>query len=109
MAQPVGAVHAKAHRGKNMIRTVAKWTWTSVAIIVAVSLAVNCWTTIKPGNRGVVLYFGKVQPGALHPGFSFVNPLVDIKSVNVQLQADTSAADAASHDLQQVHTEITVN
>lgn len=90
-------------------RTVIKWAAVAVAGLIALWAAVNCWTTIKPGHRGVVLLFGKVQPEALAPGFHFVNPLVDIREINVQLQADTSKADAASHDLQQVHTEITVN
>ena len=86
-----------------------RYSGLAVVGLAVIWLVLNSWTTVKPGHRGVVLLFGKVQPSALEPGFHFINPLMDVRQVNVQLQADTSKADAASHDLQQVHTEITVN
>jgi regulator of protease activity HflC (stomatin/prohibitin superfamily) len=96
-------------QGRNLRTVLLGYSGAAIAGAMLIWLLLNCWTTVKPGHRGVVLLFGKVQPVALEPGLHFINPLMDVRQLNVQLQADTSKADAASHDLQQVHTEITVN
>jgi regulator of protease activity HflC (stomatin/prohibitin superfamily) len=64
---------------------------------------------IGPGNVGVALLFGKVQPVALPEGINLVNPLYDVVEMNTRVQRDQARYDAASRDLQAVHVEMVLN
>ena len=65
---------------------------------------------VGAGERGVQVTFGEVNPVALDSGVHFINPLSTVYEINVQLQRSTmDAAAAGTKDLQQVHTDITIN
>lgn len=64
---------------------------------------------IGPGQVGVALLFGKVQPIALHEGLNLVNPLYDVVEMNTRVQKHQAKYDAASKDLQAVHVEMVLN
>ena len=64
---------------------------------------------IGPGQVGVALLFGKVQPIALHEGINLVNPLNDVVEMNTRVQKHQARYDAASKDLQAVHVEMVLN
>jgi len=65
---------------------------------------------IGAGERGVQVTFGDVNPVALESGVHFVNPLSNIRELNVQLQSATlEKSSASTKDLQQVHTDIVTN
>lgn len=65
--------------------------------------------TIPAGHMGVVTLFGKVSPEPLSPGLRVVIPMSKVHDVNVQVLKHDSKGDAASKDLQSVHTTITAN
>lgn len=81
-----------------------------VALIVLVCV-IEFWpmVTIPAGHKGVVTVFGEVQKNALSPGLNFVSPLAHVIDVNTQIQKVEVEGAAASKDLQQIHTKITVN
>ena len=65
---------------------------------------------VPAGMRGVQVTFGTVNPAPLDNGMHFVNPLSNIKNINIQLQRATmEAASAGTKDMQQVHTDIVIN
>lgn len=85
-----------------------------VKIVVAAMLLIFGWAfwplvSVPAGSVGVVTLFGKVQPDILPPGLNAINPLAKVHNVTTQILKHSSNGDAASKDLQQVHTTITTN
>lgn len=83
----------------------ALFLWFGVVGIILPSIG-----QVPAGHRGVVLQFGAVTNRVLPEGLYFVTPFVNsVVLMDVQVHADKSEATAASHDLQNVATEVTVN
>lgn len=67
------------------------------------------FTTVDAGYRGVVLRFGAVTGRTLEPGPHLITPFIDtVRPISVQVQVEKLAAQASSHDLQIVHTQVTL-
>jgi regulator of protease activity HflC (stomatin/prohibitin superfamily) len=65
---------------------------------------------VEAGHRGVVLYFGAVENRVLGEGIHFIIPFAEqVVQLEVRTQKYQADADAASRDLQQVHTVIALN
>ena len=60
--------------------------------LVLLGLSTACFVQIQPGEVGVQTLFGKVQPGVLNSGLSFINPLVDVVHFDVKTQNYTMSA-----------------
>ena len=88
-----------------------KWAVRSVIGLVAAIALWIFWplAVVPAGHMGVVTLFGKVDPVPLKPGLSVVVPLSRVHHINVQILKHDSKGDAASKDLQSVHTTITAN
>lgn len=68
------------------------------------------FTVISAGHTGVQVTLGEVNPLPLTEGVHFVNPISQIRDVDVRLQkAELKGANAGTKDLQVVHTDIVVN
>lgn len=82
-----------------------------VILFLLVTLVINpSFGQVPAGYRGVVLQFGAVTGEVKNEGLYFVTPFINsIQLMNVQVHADKSKATAASRDLQNVTTEVTVN
>jgi regulator of protease activity HflC (stomatin/prohibitin superfamily) len=79
-----------------------------VAIIVAITL--NPFVIIGPGERGVMIRFGAVQPEVLDEGLHFRVPIMErVMIMNVQVQKEQTESDAASKDLQDTHSTVALN
>lgn len=65
------------------------------------------WVTVDAGNVGVAKLFGNPYE-QLSPGGHFIHPLATVTPIAVQRRIKAVSEDAASHDLQIVHTEVTV-
>jgi regulator of protease activity HflC (stomatin/prohibitin superfamily) len=69
----------------------------------------SSFTVIPAGHTGVIVTLGEVNPVTLSEGWHFVNPVSQVKDVNVQLQrTQLAGANASTKDLQVVHTDIVV-
>ena len=67
-------------------------------------------TVVPAGMRGVQVTFGEVNMTPLPNGMHLVNPVSNIKNINIQLQRATmESASAGTKDMQQVHTDIVIN
>lgn len=82
-----------------------------LAIVALVLLSwLNPFVVINAGHRGVITTFGKVNPTVLEEGLHFRIPIMQqVREINVQIQKAEGDGDAASRDLQQVHTKIALN
>lgn len=79
-----------------------------VALILVVSLAP--FGTVPAGHRGVMTTFGSPSSDVLSEGIHFRIPLAQkLNLVNVSIQKGEGDGDAASRDLQTVHTRVALN
>jgi prohibitin 2 len=81
---------------------------------IALAAIIGVWilwpfAVVPAGHMGVVALFGKVDPEPRKAGLAVVMPLSKVHHVNVQILKHDSNGDAASKDLQGVHTTITSN
>lgn len=84
--------------------------------VVVFAMAVGILTWLSPfviidaGHRGVITNFGAVQKEVFGEGLHFRIPIMQtVHEINVQIQKSEADGDAASKDLQQVHTKIAIN
>ncbi len=90
---------------------VVKWVIAGVValVIVILALAFLPFTTVDQTEKGVVKTLGKVT-GTLEPGFHIVNPFsTDVIKMDMRIQKDEVAANAASKDLQTVSANVAIN
>lgn len=67
----------------------------------------TCHTT-EPGNRSVLVSWGKMQEPSLAPGFNWAGPGGDFYDVSIRQQKQELKASAASSDLQDVGVQVVV-
>ncbi len=82
-----------------------------IPLVLVFVLLIGSFYTIQAGHRGVILTFGKPSEVSMGEGFHTKIPLVQrVVKMNVQTQRyDVTQASAASSDLQEVTTDVTVN
>jgi regulator of protease activity HflC (stomatin/prohibitin superfamily) len=81
-----------------------------VVLVVGLNIFFGSWYTVSPGHRGVIVRLGAVQKGVSGEGFHWKLPWLDtIENMDVRVQKDPVKADAASHDLQIVTTQVVAN
>jgi prohibitin 2 len=79
-------------------------------VIIIVIVMMEAAVIVEAGHRGVVLYFGAVENRVLGEGIHFIIPFAEqVVQLEVRTQKYQADADAASRDLQQVHTVIALN
>lgn len=77
-------------------------------LLAAISfLAMLSFTTVDAGNVGVIKSFGR-PVGQLLAGPHFIRPWAEVVPVTVQTRIVKPNTEASSHDLQVVHTEVTL-
>lgn len=76
---------------------------------VSVVIVTSMYQTVPTGYQGVVLQWGN-PVRTVGAGLNAITPIAeDIELVNIQVQAATAQESAASSDLQEVTTSVTVN
>lgn len=86
-------------------RAVPFGLWAIASLIVLFSIFV----TVDAGYVGVVSVFGRVEPVPLFSGLHVIEPWKDVTQMSVQVQKHEGKYDAASIDIQAVHTTMTIN
>lgn len=82
------------------------------ALAFVCAALIIAWSTFKiipAGHVGVTTFFGKVERTPLYEGYTFVNPLLDVRIMTIQVQKHDAKYDAGTKDLQQVHIKMTLN
>ncbi|WP_373536833.1 prohibitin family protein [Microcoleus sp.] len=79
-------------------------------VFIIAALILRPFTIVGPGERGVMMRFGKVQDAILDEGIHPILPIVtSVKTLSVRVQKTDAKADAASKDLQSITTDLAVN
>lgn len=79
-------------------------------LIPLVILVFESFTVVSAGHVGVQVTLGTVNQEPLSEGVHFVNPLSQVKDVEVRVvKGDLKGSNAGTKDLQVVHTDIVVN
>lgn len=89
-----------------------QWRWVPLVAGLAIPvILVGCAgaRTVDTGHVGVQTLFGKIVPGELAAGLHFVNPLVEINQISIQIHKDESKYEAATQDMQNVHVSMIMN
>lgn len=80
-----------------------------VAVLILDGL-LSCFTQVSQSHVGVVTTFGHVEADTLGEGPHLINPVSRVHEVFIGLDvAKVQSAQAASKDLQSVHTDLTMN
>lgn len=81
-----------------------------LVVLVVLLLAFGIFVQVGPGERGVLMTWGAVQPGVLQPGLHIKLPVAQsVSKMDVQVQNSEAAETSASHDLQIVTTTVATN
>lgn len=87
----------------------SKYVYGIVIGILALLIFFASVSVIGAGQVGVVTLFGNVRQETLDPGFHLLNPLAAVHAMNLRILTTQGDSEAASSDLQTVHTQITLN
>jgi regulator of protease activity HflC (stomatin/prohibitin superfamily) len=80
-----------------------------IAVVVLLFLG-SIFVQVGPGQRGVLLTWGAVNPGVLEPGLHLKLPVAQrVVMIDVQVQKSEAQESAASLDLQDVQTTVATN
>jgi len=95
--------------GRSPLGGVVKFV--AIGLVAVVALLVFTPIAIVPsGHRGVLLTFGKASDEALGEGLHFRLPLVQsVYKMPVMIERSETESEAASSDLQRVHTTVVLN
>ena len=79
-------------------------------IVLFVLIFAQPWVTVGPGQRGVVMNFGAVQPGVMDEGLHLRVPIMqEVAMLDVKVQKAVTDTVAASSDLQDVTSTVALN
>ncbi|MGB7894001.1 MAG: prohibitin family protein [Microcoleus sp.] len=79
-------------------------------VFIIAALILRPFALVGPGERGVMMRFGKVQDTILDEGIHPILPIfTSVKTLSVRVQKTDLKADAASKDLQSITTDLAVN
>ena len=79
----------------------------AAALVISVLAPV---AVVPAGSRGVMTTFGHARDALYEPGLHFRWPIAQtMHLMNVQIQNGEGEGDAASKDLQSVHTKVAIN
>lgn len=79
--------------GKNdMLRKLVNVFRGAGLLLIILGVSISCFKQIDPGYVGVKVLFGKVQDDVLESGLHLINPLLDVKEMDVKTQNYTMSA-----------------
>ncbi|MBW4596781.1 MAG: prohibitin family protein [Brasilonema angustatum HA4187-MV1] len=81
-----------------------------VLLLCALTIICSFFVIVNPGQRGVLMKFGEVQPEILSEGIHPIIPIVNtVQKLSVRLQSQEISTEALSKDLQNVYTDVALN
>jgi len=87
-----------------------KYIGIGLIVLVVLILLMNTIVIIGPGQRGVLLEFGRVTGEVFGEGLHFIVPIVNsVPKMDVRTQKFEADSSAASKDLQDTHTKVALN
>ena len=78
-------------------------------IVLGLLTVISSCSRIDSGEVGVITTFGKPSEEVLSPGLHFLNPVSTVNKIDLKVRTVKTSSEAASSDLQMVHTEVVLN
>lgn len=97
-----------------MKKSLIKWIVLGSILIVAVSLGVNCCSSVGPTEKGIMLTFGKPSDESLDPGLHFKSPIGqeirtwDLSPIEYSKTFSVGSDGAISKDMQTIGVTFTL-
>jgi regulator of protease activity HflC (stomatin/prohibitin superfamily) len=97
-----------------MKKSLIKWVVLGIVLIVAVSLGLNCCSSVGPTEKGVMLTFGKPSDESLDPGLHFKSPIGqeirtwDLSPIEYSKTFSVGQDGAISKDMQTIGVTVTL-
>lgn len=97
-----------------MKKSLIKWIVLGIILIVAVSLGLNCCSSVGPTEKGVMLTFGKPSDESLDPGLHFKSPIGqeirtwDLSPIEYSKTFSVGSDGAISKDMQTIGVTFTL-
>jgi len=83
---------------------------TAFLIVLLFAISMRPWSVVQNGEVGVMTKWGKASSMALPPGFYWYNPIGGkVVKLDTKVRTVSQTSEAASRDLQNVDTKITLN
>jgi prohibitin 2 len=79
------------------------------ATVLGILVGMSSCSQIDSGEVGIVTTFGKPSEETLSPGIHFLNPVSSVNKIDLKVRTVKTSSEAASSDLQMVHTEVVLN
>ncbi len=77
------------------------------ALLVLILFSSACWYVVEPGERGIIVTLGKVNPVVATEGFGTKFPFItSVKKISIRQQTEGFKTEAFSSDLQ--HMAVTI-
>ncbi len=87
-----------------------KYIVALLMLVILIVLALNFIVIVGPGQRGILLEFGRVTGEVFGEGLHFITPIVNsVPIMDVRTQKFETDSTAASKDLQDTHTKVALN
>ncbi len=104
-------VEAKDYTGRSRTYPrVGRVTAAAFAGLTALTLFFGSFATVGPGERGVLITFGKPSTDAYEPGLHLKYPFVsDLKTISVRVNRSDVETSSASKDMQEVRSHVALN
>lgn len=78
--------------------------------VLGLVVLLGSYSIVPPGHKGIVIHMGKTSDTVLDEGFTLKIPFVTtVKSVSTRIQETSIQTEAASKDMQTVHTVLSLN
>ena len=96
--------------GYGEVPRLGRITIASIIILFAIITLFSCFKTIKSGEVGLKVRFGKIVDSSLKEGFNIKIPYIEkIVKVNIKVQKAELDTESSSKDLQTIKTKLAVN
>ena len=91
-------------------RKIIKWVIIGVVSLFALITFLSSFTTIKSGEVGLKIRFGKIIDSSLNEGINFKIPFIEsIEKVNIKVQKSEETIESSTKDMQIINTTVAVN
>ena len=81
-----------------------------VLFLLVLTIVCSFFVIVNPGQRGVLVRFGAVEPEILGEGIHTIIPIVNtVEKLSVRVQNQEISTDASSKDLQNIYTDVALN
>lgn len=95
---------------EEIMNNLKKYAKIAAGGFLALTLVLGSYSTVGPGERGVMIVMGKTSTTVLNEGPHFKLPFISsIRTMSVRVQKSEDTSEAATKDMQKVQAKVALN